>query len=281
MLIISVLIMFQSTRPHRARHKRCMISSICMEVSIHAPTQGATRIGSVCPLYCWFQSTRPHRARRDAAMDYHDPLGVSIHAPTQGATFNARCADWSFGFNPRAHTGRDLKGTWSDVCLRVSIHAPTQGATPFFQLAILFFKVSIHAPTQGATRSNKPLKPTKMVSIHAPTQGATGDLLAKLQSEQVSIHAPTQGATSNCRCFNPRAHTGRDFAKSLAIVTDSLFQSTRPHRARLPLTTLLATTESFQSTRPHRARRNTRIALRIRVVVSIHAPTQGATQVSE
>ena len=102
-----------------------------------------------------FQSTRPHRARhvRNAMRSY--TASVSIHAPTQGATQleNLRTIK-SSSFNPRAHTGRDLKPadeiTFAPM---VSIHAPTQGATDPM-LAMLYIKaVSIHAPTQGATQT--------------------------------------------------------------------------------------------------------------------------------
>ena len=43
-------------------------------------------------------------------------LGVSIHAPTRGATADTDPAKLrEYGFNPRAHAGRDLTCAVSDV----------------------------------------------------------------------------------------------------------------------------------------------------------------------
>ena len=78
----------------------------------------------------------------------------------------------------------------------------------------------------------------------------------------VSIHAPTWGATrSSAFCpfaitsFNPRAHVGRDRGNVVGVVAVRLFQSTRPRGARREGVQYLAGL----------------------VVVSIHAPTWGAT----
>ena len=78
----------------------------------------------------------------------------------------------------------------------------------------------------------------------------------------VSIHAPTRGATRcppctrflNC-CFNPRTHTGCDIQKRSTSSQSHLFQSTHPHGVR-------PTTSAFIS---------------VAALVSIHAPTRGAT----
>ena len=75
----------------------------------------------------------------------------------------------------------------------------------------------------------------------------------------VSIHAPTRGATAyackkyNIACFNPRAHAGRD------NTLNKYFFKTR-----------------FQSTRP-RGARHANPPVKAGAIVSIHAPTRGAT----
>ena len=101
------------------------------------------------------------------------------------------------------------------------------------------------------------------VSIHAPTRGATHPEFQKNVDDLVSIHAPTRGATVLSRSgirpmvsFNPRTHTGCDLRISR-------------HR---PSTVL-----SFQSTHPHGVRRYVIRRILRRAVVSIHAPTRGAT----
>jgi len=64
--------MFQSTRPRRARPICRAVLHPHQNVSIHAPTQGAT-----CA------KRRPQAA-----------VSVSIHAPTQGATFYGLRLAW-------------------------------------------------------------------------------------------------------------------------------------------------------------------------------------------
>ena len=99
---------FQSTRPHGARpymhlllkaHTQISIHAptrgatehrytgfLWRQISIHAPTRGATTRAHVSGSITRFQSTRPHGAR---------PHGM----PVSGASRH---------FNPRAHTGRDV-----------------------------------------------------------------------------------------------------------------------------------------------------------------------------
>ena len=101
--------LFQSTRPHGARHQPAPCTCCHNDVSIHAPARGATQMGSIpfggykcfnprartgrdlrnqIPIEgrFMFQSTRPHGARRL----------VSVYLTTALPSFN-----------PRARTGRD------------------------------------------------------------------------------------------------------------------------------------------------------------------------------
>ena len=55
-------------------------------VSIHAPTQGATNKALTIRPRQVFQSTRPRRARLNICCIGSPVISVSIHAPTQGAT---------------------------------------------------------------------------------------------------------------------------------------------------------------------------------------------------
>ena len=103
-----------------------------------------------------------------------------------------------------------------------------------------------------------------------------------------------------CRCFNPRAHVGRDRGNVVGVVAVSLFQSTRPRGARRTLRkialsrvmfqstrprgarplhpSLTGTIRKFQSTRPRGARHKRGQHDRNQQRVSIHAPTWGATR---
>ena len=163
--------MFQSTRPRRARPVYGT-DNAKWAVSIHAPTQGATRRVSTRGRYRGF-NPRAH-AGRDAydtlvylgvVVSIHAPTQgattsfpkrgvkslVSIHAPTQGATLAIVPIKTHYCFNPRAHAGRDKSAYFNANKWIVSIHAPTQGATRVCGRDLKLSLVSIHAPTQGAT----------------------------------------------------------------------------------------------------------------------------------
>ena len=136
---------------------------------------------------------------------------------------------------------------------------------------------------RGARRAQKIAQITQQVSIHAPTRGATAAGAAGRFARVVSIHAPTRGATGrdrrtarSTRCFNSRAHEGRDpeqrakapRRKRVSIHAPTrgatgqsadepriwLFQFTRPRGARLATVSAFATRAQFQFTRPRGAR---------------------------
>ena len=189
------LAQFQFTRPRGARletRKRILGHT---EVSIHAPTGGATAASDkdgtrrICfnsrahggrdsiayetaATTCEFQFTRPRGARLLAAR-LARRRDVSIHAPTGGATV-AR--------DPRV------------AVMAVSIHAPTGGATmslygwlvmngfqftrPRGARQIVAWSLYVMALFQftrprGARRKPRNTRRGCMVSIHAPTGGAT------------------------------------------------------------------------------------------------------------
>ena len=165
---------FQSTRPHGARRQPLRPRRHRRQVSIHAPTRGATLMGGTAQYIA----------------------NVSIHAPTRGATASARHPSPSHmfqstrphgarpqrpsslararSFNPRAHTGRDARSffSWRSFLM-------FQSTRPHGARLRRVFGFHLH---EG-------------VSIHAPTRGATGALLQ---------------LASGWAGFNPRAHTGRD-----------------------------------------------------------------------
>ena len=193
---------FQSTRPHGARH--CVpvivllfnfsfnprartgrdpptnfLSLRSLSVSIHAPARGATGWrGWGAGSGHWFQSTRPHGAR-------HGFMLKALHLPG--------------GFNPRARTGRDSHSLqFVDFYRPVSIHAPARGATLFCCGKIHFYQVSIHAPARGATRNSKSKSTSwnefQSTRPHGARRKAEG---ATCMTIEVSIHAPARGATKS------------------------------------------------------------------------------------
>ena len=106
---------FQSTPPREGRPDLLMQAIKGNNVSIHAPTRGATRQAKQPSkdLECF--NPRPHARGDKDRVCPHFIVNVSIHAPTRGAT--SIC-----------HS--------SAMRLNVSIHAPTRGATALPMLNI-------------------------------------------------------------------------------------------------------------------------------------------------
>ena len=74
-------------RTHTGCDYRNAIENGASEVSIHAPTRGATSHHQTNIKLIMFQSTHPHGVRRVAPAAALVNHYVSIHAPTRGATF--------------------------------------------------------------------------------------------------------------------------------------------------------------------------------------------------
>ena len=144
----------------------------------------------------------------------------------------------------------------------ISIHAPTRGAT--YNGAKYFIHCADFNPRshEGSDRSTGRLSTVLCISIHAPTRGATWQTNEMQKSHKISIHAPTRGATYAQSAtenvdvyFNPRSHEGSDLRQSASTCQKS-FQSTLPRGER-------QAADSIQ------ARKG---------IISIHAPTRGATK---
>ena len=74
-------------RPHARGDLNRLITYVSkFRVSIHAPTQGATRNLPFLSSPKAFQSTPPRKGATYQLCLWHSELLVSIHAPTQGAT---------------------------------------------------------------------------------------------------------------------------------------------------------------------------------------------------
>ena len=76
-----------NSRAHKGRDSANPDEIKVSEVSIHAPTRGATLcISLVLTSLIQFQFTRPQGARQLGGVKELRPSPVSIHAPTRGAT---------------------------------------------------------------------------------------------------------------------------------------------------------------------------------------------------
>ena len=211
---------------------------------------------------------------------------VSIHAPTRGATWSGLNVAGQEVFQSTLPRGERLdKGQHLRLFIVVSIHAPTRGATFCFETFIKDTVVSIHAPTRGATLS--PIGISRPVSCFNPRSHEGSDW------RRVSRCSP--GGR-----FNPRSHEGSDQQVSTSLANYYLFQSTLPRGERqgnvpptATQTSLFQSTlprgerrqdddgcsfcSEFQSTLPRGERRRHASFVALALLVSIHAPTRGAT----
>ena len=122
-------------------------------------------------------------------------------------------------------------------------------------------KISIHAPTRGATIGRHVPSTSICISIHAPTRGATIQELSQYNADTISIHAPTRGATiSNGLCDGFYA----------------IFQSTLPREERQKRLKIACKGFNFNP-RSHERSDKRAVMFEKGELISIHAPTRGAT----
>ena len=168
-------------------------------------------------------------------------------------------------FNPRSHERSD---TTCDRLARGSYdfnprsHERSDVSLNFCEL---YTNISIHAPTRGATINHQSKTFTHSISIHAPTRGATCNILWIVQ---MIIH------------FNPRSHERSDFLLFFQISGIINFNPRSHERSdwhgcikwlRQNMISIHAPTRGATSYSMHLAFLST---------ISIHAPTRGATTLS-
>ena len=141
-------------------------------VSIHAPTWGATTTWGLWPGAWRFQSTHPHGVR-----------------PTTGRrTCSCGC------FNPRTHMGCDVALLIGGRAVLVSIHAPTWGATSSSVSSITRAGFQSTHP-HGVRRACRPPVPFSKSFNPRTHMGCDNHRSRKRQRH---------------RGFNPRTHMGCD-----------------------------------------------------------------------
>ena len=101
-------VIFQSTHPRGVRPQRFSEYKFMGDISIHAPTWGATR------------PSRTAAARRS---NFNPRTHVGCDSVENLARFHHT------DFNPRTHVGCDFRRYCYALTIAISIHAPTWGAT--------------------------------------------------------------------------------------------------------------------------------------------------------
>ena len=163
-------------------------------------------------------------------------------------------------FNSRAHEGRDTFFAPNFGESGVSIHAPTRGATPILSVPLLITSFNSRAHEGRDTRRNNETLPSHCFNSRAH-EGR----------DFVHRHDFADGYR-----FNSRAHEGRDTYDDDHVPTTCMFQFTRPRGARRRKSASRDSRLCFNS-RAHEGRDPRAAHGDGRIIVSIHAPTRGAT----
>ena len=168
---------------------------------------------------------------------------ISIHAPTRGATISQAPNGNIYIFQSTLPQGeRQTITSATEVVQNISIHAPTRGATYCFYDTARLLYISIHAPTRGATKE------------YRPSEGSV--ILFQSTLPQGERQRPG-GTAWKSSYFNPRSHKGSDLHTPGLCFDRIKFQSTLPQGERLTYTSI------YQAN----------------AIISIHAPTRGATAI--
>ena len=112
----------------------CRLKGSCINISIRAPTRGATIIGMLLTLSSRFQSALPRGERLVSVQIVILQLKISIRAPARGATLP-----------PFPHSRPYV----------ISIRAPARGATYAYRMYQTDTEISIRAPARGATSGTR------------------------------------------------------------------------------------------------------------------------------
>ncbi len=188
---------FQSTLPRRERRGLVEQSNKCKDISIHAPTKGAT----LCPR----RFARPH--------------DISIHAPAKGATATVSATSLcGSDFNPRSREGSDNIRRYISACSRYFNPRSREGSdnhTTHYLLSLPAFQSML--PRRERLAADTVDLSTVPDFNPRSREGSDEKAPASTYKVQISIHAPAKGATT------PRTVPS----------SQSTFQSTLPRRERL------------------------------------------------
>ena len=216
------------------------------DISIHAPTWGATRLSADTWVVLTFQSTHPRGVRLASSValiissrfQSTHPRGVRRWPRTRPGSMRY--------FNPRTHVGCDIIEMSMSPVTRLFQSTHPRGVRPFDSFAshgighfnprthvgcddadggahVRHREISIHAPTWGATFSHaRGITHRLRISIHAPTWGATYFCHSVVLFSPISIHAPTWGATVKPSNGWLLGHKDNEFANENIIIINSV-----------------------------------------------------------
>ena len=214
--------------------------ALVWNISIHAPTRGATKYSFSIFRYVYFNPRSHEGSDGDRSFLVYGGLSISIHAPTRGAT---ACTQWlrrpgcifqstlprgerrgvfwcdclCDNFNPRSHEGSDEAGP--EIVEMVNdfnprSHEGSDGTEKRLYQKNTYFNPRSH---EGSDVFSGFSTVVLSISIHAPTRGATiaVDFDGTLHTDfNPRSHEGSDGILPGCMeqnsDFNPRSHEGSD-----------------------------------------------------------------------
>ena len=189
-------LLFQSTRPHGARHAIRQQTARALNVSIHAPARGATLPSRPCHLRNHVSIHAPARGATRPPSPKRRVSHVSIHAPARGATADIVEPTVLTVFqSTRPHGARPQLVEHAHCSALVSIHAPARGATPGRASATME-RISFNPRARTGRDSTSACHPSANGSFNP--RARTGR-----DKQRMDEFLAWTG-------FNPRARTGRD-----------------------------------------------------------------------
>ena len=190
------------------------------DISVHAPTRGATSNSLSFSIFSVFQSTLP-REERLLGLNFKEANSIfQSTLPREERRAKRTCLPKEpSDFNPRSHERSDPQPT-PLVC------------PPTF--------ISIHAPTRGATQG--------VIDLHSGLY----DFNPRSHERSDKEHGVIEADQEN---FNPRSHERSDAHSQRVSVTRSKFQSTLPREERRTDKGPWLCVTEFQSTLPREERR--------------------------
>ena len=145
---------FQSTLPREERLRISDLWRCSVNISIHAPTRGATIDFLSYLLKKYDFNPRSHERSDQGDTSKTFGVYISIHAPTRGATHFGKTACRLFRFQstlPREE--RRLPSTYPPALCHFNPRSHERSDNVTLD-TVLKFCISIHAPTRGATTSS-------------------------------------------------------------------------------------------------------------------------------
>ena len=198
----------------------CRLKGSCINISIRAPTRGATIIGMLLTLSSRFQSALPRGERLVSVQIVILQLKISIRAPARGATLPPFPHSRPYVISIRAPArGATYAYRMYQTDTEISIRAPARGATLYayrlgriilFQsalprgerLTLVYANILLGSFQSALPRGERPsgclhTRPGLPISIRAPARGATSGNLREIIKIIISIRAPARGATGS------------------------------------------------------------------------------------